>query len=73
MRKFLLVVWLVSLVALLCSFGDIHLLGATLDRTRLSGDLGAVCGGSFAVWAGPIDLEGEKTRSLVVNDVTACL
>jgi hypothetical protein len=51
MRKLLLVVWLVSLVALLCVFGDILLHGATRDRTSLAGDLGAVCGGTFAVWA----------------------
>lgn len=52
MRKFLLVVWLVSLTAMLFLFGYIRLHGVTPDRTDLAGYIGMVLGGSFAVWAG---------------------
>ena len=51
MRKILLVVWLVSLAALLFFFGYIWLHGTTVNRTSLAEDLGIVRGLSFGAWA----------------------
>ena len=51
MRKFLLIVWLVSLAALLVLCGYILLHGNTVDRTSLAEDLGILWGGSFLAWA----------------------
>jgi hypothetical protein len=51
MRKILLVVWLVSLAALLCLYVYIQLHGSTAGRTSLAEDLGIVCGGTFVAWA----------------------
>jgi hypothetical protein len=51
MRKILLVVWLMSLAALLFLFGYIWLHGTTVHRTSLAEDLGIVWGLSFGAWA----------------------
>ncbi len=51
MRKILLVVWLVSLAALLFLFGYIWLNGSTVHGISLAEDLGIVWGGSFIAWA----------------------
>ena len=51
MRKILLIVWLVSLAALLLMVGYISVYGSTVDRKSLAEDLGIIWGLSFAAWA----------------------
>ena len=51
MRKFLLVVWMASLAALLFLLGYMRLHGTTVHRTSLAEDLGIVRGLSFGAWA----------------------
>ena len=49
-RKILLIVWVVSLAALLFLVGDILLHGSTVDTKSLAEDLGIVWGLSFGAW-----------------------
>lgn len=49
--KLLLVVWSVSLTALLFLVGYIRLRGSTADRISLAEDFGILAGGSFLAWA----------------------
>ena len=51
MRKFLLVVWMASLAALLFLLGYMWLHGTTVHRTSLAEDLGIIWGGTFFAWA----------------------
>ena len=51
LRKILLVVWLVSLAALLFMIGDILLHGSTVERKSLAEDLGILWGLTFGAWA----------------------